>query len=51
VIAEVEFPSLEAALSFHPPSWFGGKKGKVHELTGVKKYSSRSLASHGWPTN
>lgn len=37
VVAEVEFPSLEDAISFTAPSWFG------EERTGTKTYSNKSL--------
>ncbi|EFL13353.1 adenylate cyclase [Streptomyces sp. C] len=41
--AEVEFPSLEAAERFAPPSWFGP------EVTGAKPYKNRTLATEGRP--
>lgn len=43
-VAEVEFPSREAARSFQPPSWFG------REVTGDDRYANQSLAIAGIPT-
>jgi adenylate cyclase len=39
VVAEVEFPSLEAAGDFAPPSWFG------REVTGDPEFSNRRRAT------
>ena len=36
--AEVEFRSVQESQQFSPPDWFG------QEITGLKKYSNRSLA-------
>ncbi|HEX7279762.1 MAG TPA: CHAD domain-containing protein [Solirubrobacterales bacterium] len=42
-VAEVEFPSREAAASFQPPGWFG------REVTGDHGYANQSLATSGIP--
>ncbi|HKO37936.1 MAG TPA: CHAD domain-containing protein [Solirubrobacterales bacterium] len=42
-VAEVEFPSREAAASFQPPEWFG------REVTGDRGYANRALAIAGIP--
>jgi CYTH domain-containing protein len=38
IVAEVEFPDLEAAESFQPPSWLG------EEVTAARRYSNVALA-------
>jgi CYTH domain-containing protein len=43
VIAEVEFPSSEAADAFAPPPWFG------EEVTGRPEWGNPSLAVRGRP--
>ncbi len=43
LIAEVEFPSIEASRSFAPPSWFG------KEVTEDKRYKNKNLALEGLP--
>jgi adenylate cyclase len=43
LIAEVEFPSEEAASEFEPPGWFG------EEVTGQEAYLNESLAARGAP--
>lgn len=43
LIAEIEFPSEQDALSFTPPSWFG------EEVTHDERYKNRSLAVNGLP--
>lgn len=43
VVAEVEFPTEEAADEFEPPAWFG------RELTCDKRYNSQQLAVEGRP--
>lgn len=43
LVAEVEFPSPEAARAFEPPSWFG------REVTGDRGYANQSLARGGIP--
>ena len=43
VVAEVEFPSLEAAEAFAPPPWFGP------DVTDDRRYKNQSLALHGAP--
>ncbi|MFJ1867961.1 adenylate cyclase [Streptomyces sp. NPDC088097] len=40
---EVEFGSEEEAADFTPPTWFG------REITGVKRYKNRVLATEGPP--
>jgi adenylate cyclase len=42
-IAEVEFPSPEAADAFEPPAWFG------EEITGRPEWGNAALAVHGRP--
>jgi CYTH domain-containing protein/CHAD domain-containing protein len=42
-VAEVEFPSREAAASFQPPDWFG------REVTGDRRYANQALATGGIP--
>jgi len=41
VVAEVEFPDLEASHRFRPPDWLG------REVTGDDHYSNQNLARHG----
>ncbi len=43
LVAEVEFPSEEAANSFSPPDWFG------QEITEDNHYRNRQLAISGLP--
>ncbi|MRS11987.1 MAG: CYTH domain-containing protein [Actinobacteria bacterium] len=43
IIAEAEFTTLEQALAFVPPAWFGT------EVTEDHLYSNASLAAFGWP--
>lgn len=43
-VAEVEFPSREAAASFQPPDWFG------REVTGDRRYANQALAIGGIPS-
>jgi CYTH domain-containing protein/CHAD domain-containing protein len=43
LVAEVEFPSREAAASFQPPDWFG------REVTGDRRYANQALAIGGIP--
>ncbi|HWF49442.1 MAG TPA: CYTH domain-containing protein [Solirubrobacteraceae bacterium] len=43
IVAEVEFPSTEAADAFVPPPWFG------QEVTDDDAYKNRSLAVEGRP--
>jgi adenylate cyclase len=45
VIAECEFPSLEASHRFDPPDWLGD------ELTGDVRYANQRLAVRGLPTS
>ncbi len=45
LVAEVEFPSEEAARAFAPPPWFG------REVTDDRRYANRSLAGEGLPEN
>lgn len=42
-VAEVEFPSREAARSFRAPDWFG------REVTGERRYANQALATGGIP--
>jgi CYTH domain-containing protein len=42
-IAEVEFPSSEAADAFEPPAWFG------EEITNRPEWGNPALAVHGRP--
>jgi CYTH domain-containing protein len=44
VIAESEFPSVEASHRFDPPDWLG------EELTGDAGYANQQLALRGLPT-
>lgn len=44
LVAEVEFPSPEAARAFEPPAWFG------REVTGERGYANQSLARGGIPS-
>lgn len=44
-VAEVEFPSREAAASFRPPEWFG------REVTGDRRYANQGLAVAGIPNS
>ncbi len=41
--AEVEFGSVDDAIAFEPPAWFG------HEVTDDERYRNRALAAHGPP--
>jgi CYTH domain-containing protein len=43
VVAEVEFPSVEAARHFVPPPWFGT------EVTEDQRFKNRRLAEEGLP--
>ncbi len=43
VTVEVEFPSLEEAEAFAPPSWFG------KDITEDKRYKNKNLARNGRP--
>jgi CYTH domain-containing protein/CHAD domain-containing protein len=43
-VAEVEFPSRQAAAAFRPPDWFG------REVTGDRRYANQTLAIDGMPT-
>ncbi len=45
LVAEVEFPSAEAAARFEPPGWLGP------EVTGDPRYANQSLALGGAPGN
>lgn len=42
-VAEIEFPSVEAAEAFVPPSWFG------KEVTNDPQYRDSWLAKNGYP--
>jgi adenylate cyclase len=44
VVAEIEFPSEEAAREFEPPDWIG------EEVTGDERYLNETLASRGRPS-
>lgn len=44
IVAEVEFPSVEAAGAFQPPDWFGP------EVTDDARYKNRALAVDGRPS-
>ena len=44
-VAEVEFRSVDDALSFIAPNWFGD------EITEDKRYKNRSLSKNGLPEN
>jgi CYTH domain-containing protein len=41
LVAEVEFPTVEASQAFSPPDWFG------REVTQDERYKNRNLALHG----
>lgn len=41
-MAEVEFPSVEAAQAFTPPTWFG------QEITYDARLTAANLVQHGW---
>lgn len=43
VVAEIEFPSEEAARGFDPPDWVG------EEVTGDRRYLNETLATEGAP--
>jgi adenylate cyclase len=43
VVAEIEFPSEEAAAAFQPPEWLG------EEVTGDERFNNKNLACHGLP--
>lgn len=43
VVAEIEFPSEEAARAFEPPAWLG------EEVTGDRRYLNETLAAEGAP--
>jgi CYTH domain-containing protein len=43
LVAEVEFPSEDAARAFRPPAWFG------REVTGNPAYLNQTLARGGLP--
>lgn len=43
VVAEVEFPTVEAAAAWEPPAWFGT------EVSTDKRFKNQSLALHGPP--
>ncbi len=43
VVAEIEFPSEEAAAQFEPPGWLG------EEVTGQPRYLNETLATEGAP--
>lgn len=45
VVAESEFPSVDASHRFDPPDWLG------EELTGDARYANQQLASRGLPTD
>ena len=45
LVAEVEFPSTQAAAAFRPPGWFG------REVTGSTRYRNQELAVHGLPAD
>ena len=44
VVAEIEFPSEEAAREFEPPGWIG------QEVTGDERYLNETLATRGRPS-
>lgn len=44
VVAEIEFPSEDAAREFEPPAWIG------EEVTGDERYLNETLASRGRPS-
>lgn len=43
LMVEVEFASVEDALGFAPPDWFG------RDVTNDKRYKNKHLAAHGIP--
>jgi adenylate cyclase len=43
VVAEIEFPSEDAARDYEPPSWLG------RDVTGHAAYSNQTLATRGRP--
>jgi adenylate cyclase len=43
LVAEIEFPSVEASERFAPPAWLGA------EVTGDERYANQSLALAGRP--
>lgn len=43
ILAEVEFPSTDAADSFEPPAWFGP------DVTADKRFGNSQIALHGFP--
>jgi adenylate cyclase len=43
VVAEIEFPSEDAARAFEPPAWLG------EEVTGDSRYLNETLATRGRP--
>jgi len=45
VVAETEFPSVDASHRFDPPDWLG------EELTGDDRYANQQLAARGLPTD
>jgi CYTH domain-containing protein len=45
IVAEIEFPSEEAAREFDPPAWLG------KEVTGDHRYLNETLASEGLPAD
>jgi adenylate cyclase len=44
VVAEIEFPTEEAARAFEPPEWLG------EDVTGDPRYLNETLAAEGAPT-
>jgi adenylate cyclase len=44
VVAEIEFPTEEAARAFEPPGWFG------EDVTGEERYLNETLATRGRPS-
>ena len=44
VVAEIEFPSVDASHRFDPPDWLGD------ELTGDERYANQRLATAGLPS-
>ena len=43
LVAEIEFPTVEASAEFEPPAWLG------REVTGDERYANQWLALHGRP--
>ncbi|MGH7234160.1 MAG: hypothetical protein ACREF7_01810 [Candidatus Saccharimonadales bacterium] len=43
MLAEVEFPSVEEAVLFQPPSWFGD------DVSAERRYGNSCIAKHGFP--